>query len=606
MLDAEETRMSRRLGLVVGVNHYQDNTFQPLQFAENDARAFAQWLVNDKGGKWAPADVQYVYGTNAKRDLVESLALQLCLSVAQPDDLVLIYIASHTFLDEKSGDGYLALADTSYGNASTGLHLLSLAQQTVTRSRAAQIVFMLDSFQTGRGWSTRRTSPYDVQPLLAPALLHGIQQQQNRILLCSCRGNEFSPEGGERGLGMLMYRMIIGLSGLAADATTGNVTLQTLYTYLSNTLGDQQRPQVFGQAPTPIVLVGDMPLQQQVVHTLPASHAQPVAAYAATAQSSASPKASSNATATAQLSPSEQQQQRSTSGHLRSSEIEQHSQQQSSLLLDQALQQFQMQNVEQALRLTEQALHIAPGESSGLTLKGQILGTMCRFPEALAVVEQLRQNEPNNALAWSMGAVLLTNMGRHQEALSAIEHSLELDASNPESYAIKTNIMSSIAIAQNRDKTLPKNELIASEKRRGGPLSFFVGAGLQLVGLLLGIVGGLLPILRATLPLWLSFLLESFGLALLCVIAARGSYRHGFLRVLVTLFFSLIPAAILGISLGYHPAYRKIFFELQAHTAFLLPLLFLGLWLAVAAVVPVLVAIIGFVSGMVTGVRRRR
>ncbi|GAC1644045.1 MAG: hypothetical protein NVS4B12_08840 [Ktedonobacteraceae bacterium] len=599
--------MGRRLGLVVGVNHYQDNTFQPLQFAENDARAFAQWLVNDKGGKWAPADVQYVNGMNAKRDLVESLALQLCLSVAQPDDLVLIYIASHAFLDENNGDGYLALADTAYGNASTGLHLLSLAQQTMTRSRAAQIVFMLDSFQTGREWSIRRTSPYDVQPLLAPALLHGIQQQQNRILLCSCRGNEFSPERGERGLGMLLYRMIVGLSGAAADATTGNVTLQTLYTYLSNTLGNQQRPQVFGQAPTPIVLVGNMPLQQQVAHTVPASHAQPVAAYAAPAQSSVSPQASYNTTATAQLSLLEHQQQRSTSGTLRSKEIEQHSRQQSSLLLDQALQQFQMQNVEQALRLTDQALYLTPGESSGLTLKGQILGTMGRFPEALAIVEQLCQKEPNNALAWSMDAVLLTNMGRPQEALSAIEHSLELDASNPESYAIKTNIMPSIAIAQNKDKTLPKkNELIASEKRRGGPQTFFVSAGLQLVGLLLGIAGGLLPIFRSTLPIWLPFLLESFGLALLVVIAARGSYRHGLLRVLVTFLFSLIPAAILGISLGYHPAYRKIFFELQAHTALLLPLLFLGLWLAVAAVVPFVLAIIGFVSGMVTGVRRRR
>ena len=265
-----------------------------------------------------------------------------------------------------------------------------------------------------------------------------------------------------------------------------------------------------------------------------------------------------------------------------------------------------MHNGEEALRLTDQALQITPGESSGLTLRGQILGTMGRFPEALAVVQQLRQQEPDNALAWSMGAVLLTNMGRHQEALAAIERSLELDASNPESYAIKTNIMSSIAIAQNKDKTLPKNELIASEKRRGGPLSFLVGMGMQFVGLLLGIIGGLIPIIRPTLPMTLSFLLESLGLAILCVNAARGAYRHGFLRVLVTIFFSLIPIVILGIGIGYRPAYRKIIFELQAHTTFLLPLLFLGLWLAVAAVVPIILAIIGFIVGMIRGVRRRR
>ena len=599
--------MGRRLGLVVGVNHYQDTLFQSLQFAENDARAFVQWLVNDKGGKWSPADVQHVYGANATRDLVESLVLQLCLSVAQPDDLVLIYIASHTFLDERNGDGYIALADTLHTNSRTGIHLSSLAQQAILRSRAASVVFILDSFQTGSGWSTRRASPYDVQPLLGPALLNEIQQQQNRVLFCSCRGNEFGAERGERGLGMLMYRMIIGLSGSATDSTQGNVTLQSLYAYLSSQLGEQQRPQTFGRTLGPIVLVGEARSQQPATRL--STDAPPQAVYSTsvpqTPQGAVLQPVSLNATATAQLSPSYVQQSRSTSGHLRSAEIEQHRQQQSASLLNQALQQFQLGNGEQALYLTEQVLQIVPASSSGLTLKAQILGTMGRFPEALAAVELLRQIEPENALTWSMRAVLLTNMGNHQEALSAIERSLELDASNPESYSIKTNIMSSIAIAQNKDKRLPKNELIASEKRHSGPISFLVGMGMQFLGLLLGIVGESLPIIRPTLPIVLPFLLESIGLAIMCVNAARGAYRHGFLRVLVTLFFSLIPAAILGMSLLYRPAYRKIIFELQAHTNFLLPLLFLGLWLAVAATMPILLAIIGFIIGMIRRVRRR-
>ncbi len=597
--------MGRRLGLVVGVNSYQDTIFQPLQFAENDARVLAQWLVNERGGKWAPADVQLVLGANATRELVESLALQLCLSIAQPDDIVLIYIASHAFLDERSGEGYLALANTSYGNPGTGLSLPMLAQQILTKSRAAQIVFIFDAFQTGQVWSTRQASPYDVQPLLGTALLNGLLQQQDRVFVGSCRGNAFSAEAGERGLGLLMYRMIVGLSGSASEPNTGNVTLQTLYAYLANNLGMQQRPQVFGQALNPIVLVGNEVPNQQAVQTLRQADV-PVYATSVpqTPQGVVMQQGAFNATATAQLVPSSQQQ-KTTSGNLRSTEVEQHRQQQSAFLLEQASQQLQAQHLDQALHLTDQALQINPTESAALTLKGQILGIMGRFPEALAVVEQLRQHEPNNALAWSMGAVLLTNTGRHQEALAAIERSLELDTGNPESYAIKTNIMSSIAIAQNKDKTLPKNELIASEKRRGGPVSFLVGMGLQFVGLLLVIVGGLLPIIRSTLPMALSFLLESFGLAILCVNAARSSYRYGFLRVLVTIFFSFIPVAILAASFLYRPAYRKIVFELQAHPTFLLPLLFLGLWLAIAAAVPVIVAIIAFISGMITGVRRK-
>ena len=598
--------MGRRLGLVVGVNSYQDTLFQPLQFAENDARAFAQWLVNERGGKWAPADVQHVYGTNATRELVESLVLQLCLSVAQPDDLVLIYIASHAFLNENSDDGFLALSDTSYRNPGTGLHLPSLAQKILTTSRAAQIVFVLDAFQTGQGWNSRQNSPYDMQPLLGPALLNGLQQQRDRIILSSCRGNTFSAEVGERGLGLFMYRMIVGLSGGAVEPLTGNITLQTLYAYLTNNLVMQQRPQVFGQAPNPIVLVGDTSPRQQVPQTPRSSETPVYATSPQMPQEAIVHQGGYHATATAQVTPSSQQQLRTTSGHLRSTEVEQHRQQQSAYLLDQALQQLHMQNGEEALRLTNQALQITPGESSALTLKGQILGTMNRFPEALAVVEQLRQQEPTNALAWSMGAVLLTNTGRHQEALAAIERSLELDASNPESYAIKTNIMSSIAIDQNRSKKLPQNDLIASEKMRSSPMSFFIGMIVQLVGLLLGVGGGILPIVRPTLPIALSFALEGLGLAILCVNAARGAYLYGFLRVLVTFLFSIITAAILGVSIGYRPAYRQIIFELQAHAMLLQPLVFLGGWLILAAALPLVLAIIGWISGLIAGVRRRK
>lgn len=599
--------MGRRLGLVVGVNAYGDNTFQSLRFAENDARAFAQWLVNEKGGKWGPADVQHVYGIHATKELVQSLVLQLCLTVAQPDDLVLIYIASHAYIDERSGEGYLALADTSYVNPATGLPLAALAQKVMTQSRAASIVFILDSFQTGRMWGTRQASPYDMQPLLGPAMLAGLQQQPNRVVVGSCRGNAVGAEVGERGLGALMFNMIIGLSGGAADPATGNVSLQTLYGYLSHTLGMQQRPQVFGHAPEPLVLVGDAPLQQQV-GIVPQPAKTPVYATSVPQTPQGAVQQSSyGATATAQLSPSHQMQ-RTTSGPIHVTELEQHRQQQTTMLLNAAMQQFQAQHVDEAMRLTDQALHITPTSSSGLTLKSQILGTMGRFPEALAVVEQLRQLEPENALAWSMGAVLLTNMGRHQEALGAIERSLELDASNAESYAIKTHIMSSIAITQNQqDEGLSqKNELIASDKRRSDPLSFLMGMGLQFVGMVLGIVGGLVPLVSPKLPIAVALLLESVGLTILCVNAARGAYRRGFSWVLVTVFFSLIPAAILGISLGYRSAYRKIFSELQAHTTFLLPLLFLGFWLVAAAVLPVLVAIVAFISGMVTGARRRR
>jgi len=69
-------QLPRKLGLIVGVNHYQDSTFRPLRFAEHDAKALAQWFVNAKGGKWNPPDLQLVQGQHVTKELVESLLTQ--------------------------------------------------------------------------------------------------------------------------------------------------------------------------------------------------------------------------------------------------------------------------------------------------------------------------------------------------------------------------------------------------------------------------------------------------------------------------------------------------------------------------------------------------
>jgi uncharacterized caspase-like protein len=150
--------MGRRLGLVIGINSYQDGNFQPLRYAGTDSRAIAQWLVNTQGGNWAPADVQLVQGAYATRELVETLITQLCVNVAEPGDSVLVYFAGHSFLDNANGEGYLALANTRYQQPNTGIHLPTLTQQSMGQSRADHVVFMFDCFQAGQVWSKQRMS----------------------------------------------------------------------------------------------------------------------------------------------------------------------------------------------------------------------------------------------------------------------------------------------------------------------------------------------------------------------------------------------------------------------------------------------------------------
>ena len=145
--------LGKRLALIIGINKYQDTAFQPLQFAENDARALAQWLVNSRGGNWNPSDVQLLLGEQATLKLTETLISQSCLSVADQDDLVFIYFAGHAFLNETSGEGCLAFTNTHEAQPATALSLYSLFNETLLRSPAAQIVLVVDCFQTGSTWN---------------------------------------------------------------------------------------------------------------------------------------------------------------------------------------------------------------------------------------------------------------------------------------------------------------------------------------------------------------------------------------------------------------------------------------------------------------------
>jgi hypothetical protein len=607
--------VGRRLGLIIGVNTYQDTTFRPLQFAETDARALAQWLVHTRGGNWSPADVQVVLGAEATRELVETLISQLCLHVATAEDLVLIYFAGHAFVDQVSGDGYLACSNTRYQQNGSGVHLLSLVSQVMAPSSAAQIICILDCFQYGSVWNMRRGTAFDYKPLLGPTLQSGLQQLQGRLLYCTCRGSDMAPEVGEKNLGSFMYRLIMGVGGPAADPATGQITLQRLHAFLTEKLSDQHRPQVFGQDARPLVLVGEMPSfktgalnlkDPQTSGIMPLGGAGgpqtsgimllggaggPLAGQAMAARGSV-----------AQLSPA---------GQAGLPDLEQHRLQQFQQMLNQARQLVQMQNFQQAYQLVEAILQMNPTFVEALILKAQILGAIGQFQEALAPVRQIVQLDPNNALGWSMAAALLANIGQLPEAMAAVDRSLSIDPSNNDALSIKQMLREKLAEQEAATGKRPRL-LPVQKKQRDTGSSFALAAGIQLLALLLAIAGAFLELLAPSTPLIAAFLLESIALALLTVNAWRGAYLYGFRRVLLTLFFCVITfgvlaaltSGLLSMRFAIKPAYNFLINHVSSF-ALLTPLVFLVVCLAAATLLPLLASIGGLIGGAIARARSK-
>ena len=597
--------MGRRLGLFVGINQYSDSTFRPLQYAETDAKAFARWMLDPRGGAWNPADVLVTAGRDATKEMLEAQLMQLCIHAAEQEDLIFIYFAGHAFIDDATGEGYLAGSNTIYSQPRGALSLSGLARQALGLSRAAQIILMLDCFQTGFAWNQRRAAPFDFQPLIGPAMQQILQQGQGRIVYCACRGNDMAPEAGEKGLGAALYRAIVGLSGPVKNPVTGQITLQQLYAYTSSKSNAQHQPQIFGQESRPIVLVGELPAFPPAVPSFapPRTSASSTGQFTFQGVGESGPLVEEPAhyagVATAdQLSPTT-----SASGQLSLSVMELNRQQQSMKLILQARQAISMQNVTEALGLVEQVLQMNPAYVDALTLKGQILGSTGRFQEALATVEQLLQIDPHNALAWSLQAALLMNTGRLLEASSAIERSIALNPQNPEAQAIRESIQAGLARPPDGTWQSPASTTQGAPTRENAK-SFLLSAALQIFALLTGSAGAALLVLQPHVPIIAGFVLESLGLSLLCTLAARGAFRYGALRFCFTIVLCLISAGALAAV--YKLGYSRLIARVALSPPLIVPVLFLVFWLVAAAVLPLLSATGGFIGGALLGVRKKQ
>ncbi len=239
--------MAQRYAIIVGVDNYNDTThFIPLPFAQADAQALYELLIDPERGGWRPEDVVYLAGEAATRDEIESQLRELCLVRARQDDLVLIYFAGHALLDPATQDGYLALRATHAERPATGLHVPTLVDHYLYDSKAGNILTLLDIAHAGPEWR-RHKNPADAALLFGQSLLD-LPRTKGRVILTSQRQGEVSKEQLEQGHGVFMAYLLDALEGAAANPGTGRITLGTLYDYFDEHMSrDQpQYPQKFG------------------------------------------------------------------------------------------------------------------------------------------------------------------------------------------------------------------------------------------------------------------------------------------------------------------------------------------------------------------------
>lgn len=129
-------------GLVVGVDRFDSYRVPPLAYAVSDARRFRNALVDNGGGAFRAADLEFITDEGATRERVADKARAL-LADADGDDVVVLFFSTHGYVQEDKG--YLYMFDTQTATLSdSGLPLADL-HAWIEASQARHVLLFTDA-----------------------------------------------------------------------------------------------------------------------------------------------------------------------------------------------------------------------------------------------------------------------------------------------------------------------------------------------------------------------------------------------------------------------------------------------------------------------------
>ena len=220
---------------VIGISQYK--TVSSLQFADQDALAFYDYLLNQLG---VPKDNIFLL-TNQQATLVNvrrTLGTELKRK-AGPRDTVLIYFAGHgapetdaTSPDNDGLEKYLVVYDADPDDLyTTGLPMREV-EIIFERLAAERVVFIADTCFSGA--TTGRTfTTGGRRAVVSETFLTRLSHAKGRVVLAASRANEVSAERPDMQHGVFTYYLLEGLRGKADIDGDNIITIDELYNYVS-------------------------------------------------------------------------------------------------------------------------------------------------------------------------------------------------------------------------------------------------------------------------------------------------------------------------------------------------------------------------------------
>ena len=223
--------------LLVGVNHYDDDSLTSLRFPAPDCQGLGQALT-EATQAFPRRELNIHHDFSDQLPTLEQVrqSLKHITTAAQPQDTILFYFSGHGVIDESSGQAVLCLRDTWQDYLTeSGLALPELLN-ALGQSPARQQLVWLDACHSGGMtlWGAKdapREDRADPTPQLVQVLRQRAAQGRGFYALLSCDRDQRSWEFPELGHGVFTYYLMRGLRGEAADGQ-GIVDADGLYKYV--------------------------------------------------------------------------------------------------------------------------------------------------------------------------------------------------------------------------------------------------------------------------------------------------------------------------------------------------------------------------------------
>jgi uncharacterized caspase-like protein len=246
--------------VVIGVSQY--DRVDPLKYADQDAKAFHEYLIHNLG---MPLD----QSTLLLNEQATLFALKSALGTelkrkAGPKDTVIIYYAGHGAPESDAasldGDGlekYIVPYDADPNNLyATGLPMREI-ETIFQRLMAERVIFITDSCYSG-ATAGRTFSTGSRRAVISDAFLTRLSAAKGRVMFAASRAGEVSEERDELGHGVFTFYLLEGLKGKADINADGLVTVEEVYSYVSIKVppftGQNQHPIKKGEVEGQLIL----------------------------------------------------------------------------------------------------------------------------------------------------------------------------------------------------------------------------------------------------------------------------------------------------------------------------------------------------------------